>query len=585
LWKEDKQITSTRLRLLKETAMKSVVGIRLAYAAVPVWIAQASVASAQWAEQSVRLETGWNAVYLELDPEPSDAEALFEDLPIKAVWTRGDKAQTGAAVNYARDPDDPAYFASTDTGWRVWFPSSEPQHVINSLRVVRGGRAYLIEASAPVTLTIRGRPNASITRWREGYNLEGFHVVEDVASAPTFSQYLQPSEAHQNGAIYEVTPDGTLSRVADPDTARITAGQGYWVQASKGCTYDGPIRIDQHSLRCVDLAPGIAEHRIQVQNLRTTQGELNVTYQPIFGGDDAETPEGTPLLRFDFATKEGSQVQAKWRPLDDVTWPLEAAGQPGSSRTLRVAVSRRDLPSLGLSYGEDGYHHGVLHLTDDTGYMRRLPVRTRDDAQDGLWVGDVTVTDVESLTDPAAGTATASPFTFRVILHKDVSNAYTLLREVVLLWDDGGGSYVLVTPDCLELLDGASVAPRISTANFCFPIDPVDEDEDGSVGLTGDFQTQLTATVILVSDPPHPVDPYRHAAHPEHANGFADGITRALTFVFDGDGGGDPEWGVTRLGGSYQETITGMHKPSQGIQVTGQFEIRKVSDIASLCGQ
>jgi hypothetical protein len=408
--------------------------------------------------------------------------------------------------------------------------------------------------------------------------------VEDTSSAPTFSQYLQPSEAHRGGAIYEINPDGTLSRVADPDTARIAAGRGYWVEASKGSTYDGPIRIDRNSLRCVDLAPGVAEHRIQIQNLRADGGEVNVTYRPASGASDAEAPEATPLLRFDLPTTEDSQVEAGWRPLDDTAWRLEGVGQPGSSRTMRIAVSRRDLSSFDLNYDEDGYHRGVLHLKDGTGYLRRLPVRTREDTQDGLWVGDVTVTDVESLTEPGAGTATSSPFTFRIILHKSTGSTYNLLREVVLLWDDGSGSYVLVTPDCPELLDGASVAPRISTANFCFPFDPVGG-EDGSVDLTGDFQTQLTASITLPQDPPHPVDPYRHVFHPEHANGFINGITRELTLVFDGDGEGDPEWGVTRLDGSYQENITGMHKPSQGLLVSGQFEIRRISDIGSLCGQ
>lgn len=546
--------------------------LRNAHLATFVWVFCGAPAYAQWAEQSFDLQAGWNSVYLEIDPAPADADQLFAGQPFSTVWMRCEGLRASPVAIDTHHPEDPAYTATTDTGWRVWFPPGVPQHVVNSLRVVRGGRVYLIEASAPTTLIVRGIPDASITRWREGYNLAGFHVVDAAASAPTFSEYLQPSEAHHDAAIYELNPDGTLSRVADPDSARITAGQGYWVQASKSSTYDGPIRIDQRSLRCVDLAPGISEHRIQIQNLRTTRGDVNVAYQPMSGGSGSEAMERVPLLWFDFAAAGDSQFQTNWPPLDEMTLSLEATGQPGSSRTVRVAVSRKDLANLTLDYDEDGYHHGVLRITDGTGYMRRLPVRTRADGQDGLWVGDVTVTDVESLTAPEQGAETASPFTFRIILHKSADETYTLLRDVVLLWQEDGGSYVLVTPDCEGLLDGQSVAPRISTANFSF---------DASVSLSGDFQTQLEATINL--SPDHPLDPYRHIYHPEHANGFAGGVARNLTLIFDGAGEGDPEWGVTRLGGSYVENITGMHR--EMIQVNGQFEIRRVSNIASLCGQ
>jgi len=546
--------------------------LRNAHLATFVWVFCGASAYAQWVEQSFDLQTGWNSVYLEVDPAPNDADLLFEGLPIKAVWMRCEGLRTSPVGIDTDHPEDPAYAATTDTGWRVWFPPGAPQRAVNSLRVVRGGRVYLIEASAPATLTIKGRPDGSVMRWREGYNLAGFHVVDDEGSTPTFAQYLRPSEAHRGGSLYEVNSDGTLVPVSDPETMRITPGKGYWVQALKNSTYDGPIRMDQSSLRGVELAQGVSEHRIHIENLRSAQGNVDVSHQPEVGARELEAPGGNPLLRFGSEAAEESGVQGKWLPLDTVILSLEAAGQPGSSRILRIAVSRQDLAGLDPDNEGDGYSNSILRVTDGTGYMRRLPVSMQRDVQDGLWVGDVTVTDVESLTAPGQGTATASPFTFRVILHKSTDDTYSLLRDVVLLWQDGGGgSYIVVTPDCEELLDGAAVAPRISSANFSF---------DSSLSLVGDFDTTLAGTIALAPD--HALDPYRHIYHPEHANGFAGGITRVLTFTFDGDGGGEPEWGVTRLGGTYVENITGMHR--EMIQVNGQFELRRISDIASLCG-
>lgn len=69
--------------------MRSLVGIRWTCVAVAVWLTQAAAASAQLSEQSFTLQPGWNAVYLELDPDPDDVSAALGGLPITAVWTHG----------------------------------------------------------------------------------------------------------------------------------------------------------------------------------------------------------------------------------------------------------------------------------------------------------------------------------------------------------------------------------------------------------------------------------------------------------------------------------------------------------------
>jgi len=47
-------------------------------------------------------------------------------------------------------------------------------------------------------------------------------------------------------------------------------------------------------------------------------------------------------------------------------------------------------------------------------------------------------------------------------------------------------------------------------------------------------------------------------------------------------GGGDPEWGVTRLAGTYDERVIGLHRNQ--IEATGRFELRRVSAVDTLCG-
>ncbi|MGB2986504.1 MAG: hypothetical protein WBE26_11550, partial [Phycisphaerae bacterium] len=514
--------------------MRSLVGIRWTCVAVAVWLTQAAAASAQLSEQSFTLQPGWNAVYLELDPDPDDVSAALGGLPITAVWTRAGQQSRTSAADGRPGVENSTELLGTDSGWRVWFPPKRPEHVISSLRTLRGGRVYLIEASAEATLTVRGVPHAGTARWQKGYNLAGFHVARDAAAASTFSQYLDASPAHRGQAVYQIEPDGTFAEATEPDRTRIVPGTGYWVEVAENASYDGPILIDTASLRCVELAPGITEHAIAIQNLRATKGEVYVAYLP-----PTEAGSGTPAspLMYDATVVEGADGQTEWRALDAVTVPLDAAGQPRAKKVLRLAVDHARLVDRDLGSDEDGYPRTLLRVRNDAGYERYLPVRLRAEDPVGLWVGKVTVDGVESLTAPADGTQTASPFTFRIILHRSTPGTYKLLRDVVMIADDQGGPAVLVTTECEGLLDGLHVAPRISSANFSF---------DGTVPLTGDFATQLTAMILL--DPSHPLDPYRHVYHPEHANGLVGGITRTITLTFDGDGGGDPGWGITRLG-------------------------------------
>jgi len=48
-----------------------------------VWLALP--AQAQWVEQTIHLEPGWNAVFFEVDPSPRDCDSLFQGIPVESV--------------------------------------------------------------------------------------------------------------------------------------------------------------------------------------------------------------------------------------------------------------------------------------------------------------------------------------------------------------------------------------------------------------------------------------------------------------------------------------------------------------------
>jgi hypothetical protein len=110
----------------------------------------------------------------------------------------------------------------------------------------------------------------------------------------------------------------------------------------------------------------------------------------------------------------------------------------------------------------------------------------------------------------------------------------------------------------------------------------------GQLGATGavSFKVELGYN--------NDANPFVHRFHPDHDNldaRFKDllpegreslTVKRAiiLTFLTSLPGVTDPAWGVTMLGGSYVETVTGLR--AVPITVRGVFILNRVSDVASI---
>jgi hypothetical protein len=133
---------------------------------------------------------------------------------------------------------------------------------------------------------------------------------------------------------------------------------------------------------------------------------------------------------------------------------------------------------------------------------------------------------------------------------------------------------------CLELngnRDGRNIRYRMNAALFPDPVTLL-----GTVATDGKSGTLRGASIL---DPRHPLNPYRHHYHPEHAEGFA--VDRKVTLRFGatlpGSPGPDsPLATVGVLSGVYEEEINGLSR--EPIRVRGSFQLRGVSsDQASPC--
>ncbi len=565
----------------------------------------------QWAEQNVTLQEGWNSVFMRVDPEPSGANAIFSGLPIESVWMPVED-QLIAGPPDCPDPNAPDCLPARGENWRSWLPPGNPASIVNTLGVIRGGRVYLIKATAQTTLTLFGIPSHARTRWRVGFNLAGFHVVGDPQATPTFAEYLAPSSAHIDTRIFDVLDDGSLTEVSDPAQTRITPDKAFWVSSSQDTEYDGPLFIDPASLRGMDFAQSLLEHTVRVENLAASTRDVTFTYTssaavppvpglPTLAGD-------VPLLWMNYGGGGHVGEVYQWLELQSETWPLPATGVPGAARAVRMAVNRAGLSEAVLQPdGSGAQYQGLLEITDGAGYRRFLPVATQVGSRAGLWIGHIIADQVSWVTAPLSGDPdattprnTPAEFSFPILIHRDDSGQYKCLTEVTLMWEPGDvasstpGRYVLVTPEVdpavlagLEsgsLRDGEPYAPRFSTAAFSF---------DGDLPLNGTLETELQGATTIPGE--HRLNPFKHKYHPDHDGLTAGGeptaaelyeITRTFTLTFESDpapGLVRPGWGHSFLGGTYAETVEGLHRDS--INVAGRFELTRVSAIATLNGE
>ena len=191
-----------------------------------------------------------------------------------------------------------------------------------------------------------------------------------------------------------------------------------------------------------------------------------------------------------------------------------------------------------------------------------------------------TVTFSAPLGSPSAATTTGFPVP--LLLHRAAAGETYIVQQVYL--GSNGGTSTLATA---ENLFSAGTVPtsRVSVASF--PNDTVTLGS-GSVGPTGTLSFQVLLGYNADANP------FVHRFHPDHDNLDARfttllpagreslTVTRAvtLTFLSSLPGVTDPAWGVTMLGGTYVETVTGLR--AVPLTVKGVFVLNRVSDVPTL---
>lgn len=224
-----------------------VAGIALALTLAGCVLAPPSTRAQAVRTQTLRLDTGWNAVYLEVDPLVPQPAELFAEQPVDIV------AAYDVPLGTAQFVDNPTTDMLGVYGWAVWYSPRRPDAFLTRLYRLNGAKPYLVHATTNAVLDVAGRIPPVQVQWRpDAFNLIGFPVRDP--GGPTFAQFFGPSAAHNHNRIYRMV-GGVWRQVLDPAATAMRSGEAFWIYCDGPSDYAGPLHVAAPSFLGLTLSP------------------------------------------------------------------------------------------------------------------------------------------------------------------------------------------------------------------------------------------------------------------------------------------------------------------------------------------
>ena len=468
-------------------------------------LAVATAARASHIEETMTLEKGWNAIYLESTPDESSCEAFFKRAPVERVAVyRSD------AYSYTRQlADDGTEILQKPISYHVWVPGDEDASTMTALA---GGRAYMIYATDSWSTTFLGVPAAPQQTWRATSGETGFMNIVGVCApadaALKAKEYFGegPYGGAAGSAAYKIggvkTDAPMFLSMAISASAKVQGGKAYALTATKDADWPGVIGFLGEST----LAFGSGDFSgVTLQNFGTKDRVFRVSI--VESADKAN--ETFPLgLKRKVRAENGD---ASWVDVAaGVPWDVEIAA--GGLSAQSFAVDRAGMEA-GVAYA------AVLQIEDLGGtQMRvRVPVTLEEKSADeadfpaGLWAGYVQLEAVSSLTNETPSAA-AGTLKMNILVHVDANGTPRLLQRVAS-GVDGEGKLRLFKE--LAAAQAFCENPRrLSTVMMSVDTQSVEASDYKTFG----DQVQFDWTV----DAKARDNPFRHAWHPDHDGKTAD---------------------------------------------------------------
>lgn len=293
--------------------------------------------------QTITLRPGWNAVYLEVQPEVRTPAEVFANLPVESVWTWFDRS---TSVEFIRDPAEGLW---AQPGWSAYTKDPAKSAAIN-LHAIFANRAYLIKMAGrqPVTWTITGKPATDRTFWNtNSFNLTGFHV--NPANPPTFAEFLADSPAHAGQPVYRLSPLGVWELVATPAATTIKTGEAYWIYCNGASSYQGPVEAQIFGGE-LNYGTTTDLNSVTLANQSATSRTVVVKFLPAADW-------------FTYQSYNATTGFYEYPRLD--SWSVQLSANRQTNIWLAV---RRELLATGI-------YEGNLEITDDVGTRTIIPVK------------------------------------------------------------------------------------------------------------------------------------------------------------------------------------------------------------------
>jgi hypothetical protein len=576
----------------------------------PAWQARA-----QWLTQGMSLKAGWNAVYLHVDASYTTLESLIgEDpsSPIQEVWQW---APAPSTLQFVDSPQEPSVGGSQ---WLYW---NRAPGSVNTLSRLTPNAAYLVrvaDGTSPFVWTLKGKPTPPNYQWTTtGLNFLGFPTPS--SSPPTFDALLNavPDLKRVVEIFYytggEFGPTNPL-KIFALRTQPATRGQAYWIRSGGIFNrYFGPFEIQLATPSGIDFQEGVAQSRIVIRNLNPRAVDVTLGLVPSETPPPGQTAivQSPPLLvrgalntsdlTYPFSTLNGGSK----------SWTLAPAGQLGSEAEVVLGLNRSAMPgNVGDLYA------AVLRFSDSFNHSQvDIPVSARVGSTAGLWVGDVSVGQVQHYLKSYEKGADGAPlldasgryvvtnsntslgavsrsFPLRLIIHNDGAGQAVLLQRVFYGMSRDTNQIVATQEASLDPKQ-IGAARRISSIHLPWSAANVPWSFTGNLRQGG----SLTTTVNMPFDD-QASNPFLHTYHPDHDNLDATfsqklpagvesfGVRRQLTLNMTPPSSDfvSLTTGSQALSGDYLETISflGASGVTRQFQVAGTFKLNRLSPLATL---
>ena len=459
-------------------------------------------AQAAHISEMVKLEKGWNAIYLESTPDDPACETFFAGSPVERVASYHSDAYS-ATRQYA---DDGTEISQKPLSYYVWVPGDETASTMTALA---GGRAYLIYATNTWEKTFLGVPSAPRQTWRSTSGDTGFMnlvgVSADTGTNVSAKAYFgEGPYGTVSGVAYKIGGSKTSAPSFLPLSigarSMVGGGMAYALTATRDADWPGVIGFSGDA----SVAFGSDSFaNVTLKNFGTTNHVFRVKIVA-----SADAGEQVPAMKRMVKDASGDASWIDVAPGEP--WDVELAAEGLSAQ--RFAIDRAAMAS-GTTYA------AVMQVEDMGGSaMRvRIPVTVEDVAPDasafptGLWAGYIQMETVSSLTNETP-TAAAGTLKMNILVHAAADGTVRLLQRIAAGVDADGKMRLFkelasAKAECENPRRLSSVMMSVDT--------PIVE---ATAHTTFGDQLQFAWTVA----PTARDNPFRHAWHPDHDGKTAD---------------------------------------------------------------